>query len=379
MNKETNQGFLFGSEISAPIPWRTYATSAAVHVALVVLALILIPMAVTRDAKAPVKILTTLFAPTPVKPYKPEPPKVRPPKLLVKSEIVPRPTPLKAQPKPVIAPPVVKEIPKPIPQPEIAAAEPKPIPRVPIAEVAPAPAIKPQVHTGVFGSEQAAKKVEVAKDLKVGGFGDPNGAKTSPESRNTNLIAKVGSFEAPQGEGTAGGRGGTGRGTVRQTSFGTMEGQGSGPGGNGVGIGHGTVRQSGFGSADGGGGNGTGGNGRGGTVKTGGFGETAAAPNQPVQRPKAVTPSTTPVEILSKPKPVYTQEARNLHLEGEVSLEVIFSASGSVQVVRVIQGLGHGLDEAAQTAASRIRFKPGTRDGAPVDTRATIRIVFELT
>lgn len=114
-------------------------------------------------------------------------------------------------------------------------------------------------------------------------------------------------------------------------------------------------------------------------MKTGGFGETATGPNEPVQRAKAVVPAITPVEILSKPKPVYTPEARNLHLEGEVSLDVIFSASGSVQILRVVQGLGHGLDEAAQNAATRIRFKPGTRDGAPVDTRATIRIVFELT
>jgi TonB family protein len=381
MNSERDQSFLFGSEINPPVPWRTYATSAAIHVAAVVLLLVLVPMVVTRDVKAPLRLATTLLAPAPLKPFKPEPPKVRPPKLLAKSEIVPKPLvgPPKAEPKPVVPPPVSREIPKPVPQPQIAAAEPKPIPRLKIPEVAPAPAIKPQVHTGIFGSEQAAKKVEVAKDLKVGGFGDPNGAKTSPETQKSTLIAKTGSFESPQGEGTVGGRGGAGRGTVRQTSFGAMEGAGSGPGGNGVGIGHGTVRQSGFGAADGGGGNGPGGNGRGGTVKTGGFGETAAAANQPAQRPKAVTPNTTPVEIISKPKPVYTPEARNLHLEGEVALDVIFSASGSVQILRVVQGLGHGLDEAAQNAAARIRFKPGTRDGAPVDTRATIRIVFELT
>jgi TonB family protein len=90
-------------------------------------------------------------------------------------------------------------------------------------------------------------------------------------------------------------------------------------------------------------------------------------------------PSTTPVEILSKPRPVYTQEARDMHLEGEVSLEVVFSASGSVQVLRVIQGLGHGLDQAAERAATQIRFKPGMRGGSPVDTRATIHITFELT
>ena len=68
-----------------------------------------------------------------------------------------------------------------------------------------------------------------------------------------------------------------------------------------------------------------------------------------------------------------------MHLEGEVSLEVVFSASGSVQVLRVIQGLGHGLDQAAERAATQIRFKPGMRGGSPVDTRATIHITFELT
>lgn len=380
MNKETNQSLLFASEINPPVPWRTYATSMALHAGAVVLLLVIVPIIVTRDVQEPIKLVTTLIAPTPVKPYKPEPPKVRPPKLLAKSEIVPKPLPIppKVLPKPVVPPPVVKEAPKPIPQPQIAAAEPKPIPHAPIPEAAPAPALKPKVQTGVFGSEEAAKKVEAAKELKVGGFGDPNGAKTSPEAKNPTLVAKVGSFESPIGEGSAGGRGGAGRGTIRQTAFGATEGAGSGPGGNGLGVGHGTVRQSGFGAADGGG-NGTGGNGRGGTVKTGGFGETAAAANQPAQRQRPVAPTTTPVEILSKPKPVYTQEARSLHLEGEVSLDVIFSASGSVQILRVVQGLGHGLDEAAQNAASRIRFKPGTRDGAPVDTRATIRIVFELT
>src|SRR5690348_9229169 len=171
MNKETNQSFLFASEINPPIPWRTYATSAAIHVGLVVLLLVLIPIVVTRDVKEPLKLVTTLIAP--VKPYKPEPRKVRPPKLLAKSEVVPKPLPALPKPKPVIPPPpVAKEIPKPVPQPQIAAAEPKPLPRVQTPEVAPAPALKPQIHTGVFGSEQAAKKVEVAKDLKVGGFGD---------------------------------------------------------------------------------------------------------------------------------------------------------------------------------------------------------------
>lgn len=84
------------------------------------------------------------------------------------------------------------------------------------------------------------------------------------------------------------------------------------------------------------------------------------------------------MEILSKPRPVYTAEARERHVEGEVQLDVFFRASGQVEVLRVIHGLGLGLDETAATAASHIRFRPGTRDGSPVDMRGIVHIVFQL-
>jgi TonB family protein len=85
------------------------------------------------------------------------------------------------------------------------------------------------------------------------------------------------------------------------------------------------------------------------------------------------------VVILYKPKPAYTAEAAHLHLEGEAALEVVFSASGRVRVVRVVHGLGHGLDQEAERAAMEIRFRPATRGGNPVDTTAMVRILFQLT
>ena len=45
-----------------------------------------------------------------------------------------------------------------------------------------------------------------------------------------------------------------------------------------------------------------------------------------------------PAEITFKPTPVYTEEARKLHIEGEVLLEVVFEASGKLRVQRVIRG-----------------------------------------
>jgi protein TonB len=65
-------------------------------------------------------------------------------------------------------------------------------------------------------------------------------------------------------------------------------------------------------------------------------------------------------------------------LEGEVLLEVMFGANGQLQVNRVVRGLGHGLDEAAVTAASKIKFKPAQRNGASVNSTAVVHVMFQL-
>ena len=85
-----------------------------------------------------------------------------------------------------------------------------------------------------------------------------------------------------------------------------------------------------------------------------------------------------PVAIEEKPSPEYTSEARKLRVEGEVLLQVIFAADGRVRVLRVLHGLGHGLDEAATRAAEKIRFSPAQRDGQPVDSTAMLHVVFQL-
>jgi len=114
------------------------------------------------------------------------------------------------------------------------------------------------------------------------------------------------------------------------------------------------------------------------TVRRVGFGSRVAAAEPRRERREPVAKPEQPVEVLSKPKPVYTEEARQLRVEGEVVLEVLFSASGRLRVLRVLEGLGHGLDEAAMEAATRIDFKPARRDGMPVDHTAVLRVVFQL-
>jgi TonB family protein len=95
--------------------------------------------------------------------------------------------------------------------------------------------------------------------------------------------------------------------------------------------------------------------------------------------PKAVeSVVTTNLEIVSKPIPDYTREARQLKVQGDVVLRVTFTSSGRVVVQGVVHGLGHGLDEEARRVAQQIHFRPATRNGQPVDLTTTIVITFQL-
>ncbi len=108
------------------------------------------------------------------------------------------------------------------------------------------------------------------------------------------------------------------------------------------------------------------------------FGAVVARTAGPVNRSQSSNGQSAALEILEKPHPAYSEEARRLHIEGEIVLEMLFPATGQPTVLRVIRGLGHGLDENAATAALAIRFRPATERGEVVDTVATVRIEFQL-
>jgi TonB family protein len=116
-----------------------------------------------------------------------------------------------------------------------------------------------------------------------------------------------------------------------------------------------------------------------GVVRQAGFGDDVPAPPTVQSRPAAAAiAKITPAEIISKPNPVYTDEARSKKIEGEVLLEVVFEATGKIHVLRIVRGLGHGLDDAAVHAAEQIRFKPALKDGQPSDQTAVVHIIFQL-
>lgn len=221
------------------------------------------------------------------------------------------------------------------------------LPELPTAR----PAVK-VVATNTFstGSSVMPTTTRPASQVQTGGFGDPNGVPAREGNGRPVNINAFGSWGLPSGPGHGNGLGGANGvpGVVASSGFGNGVAVAGPPSGNG------------------------------GTVKAGGFGDSTPVPEAQPKRSAVDTAPTTPVEILAKPKPNYTDEGRKLKVEGEVRLEVLFTASGEVQVIRVLQGLGHGLDEQAVRAAEQIKFKPAQREGKAVDSRATLHIVFQL-
>jgi TonB family protein len=239
---------------------------------------------------------------------------------------------------------------------------PAPLAAIPLASPA---SIVPETP-GTFAARSSADEFRVQDGaisqpksslpkVQTGGFGDLDGlAKGGPGGRR-DLVAKLGSFDTANASG-ASEDSRQQRGTHRVVVDG-----GFGDGGVSADAAVGAqpskpakVQSSGFGDA---------------------VAQQSALKVQPTSSPG---PPLEPVTILFKPKPVYPEEARQLRLEGEVILNVVFEASGKLRVQRVIQGLGHGMDEAATFAAERILFKPAQREGRPVDYEALVHIIFQL-
>ena len=91
---------------------------------------------------------------------------------------------------------------------------------------------------------------------------------------------------------------------------------------------------------------------------------------------EAKSPGVTKPVILYKEKARYTKEARESGVFGTVVLSVVFAADARVTGIRVIRGLPQGLTESAIEAAQKIKFQPATKDGKPVNFRATLEFTF---
>ena len=325
-------------------PWSDFLVSYGIQ-AVVVAIFVWIPLLHPEILERPKPDYHAIeLVPTPV-PVNHEPQRQLP-KPVVVAEVEPPPADLRlAAPRPVPKPKVEEA---PAPEVKMATRKPEPLPPT-TAPVIP----KPPVRTNVFSTGSSAPQTidRPAQKVQTGGFGDPNGVPARTTQARAVNIAQAGGFDMPAGPGYGNGTGGAkgARGVVASTGFGggvATEGPKNSS--------RGPVQQAGFGDAD------------------------VPAPPTVQSRPAAQADRITPAEILSKPVPIYTEEARAKRIEGEVLLEVVLEASGRIRVLKVVRGLGHGLDDAAVHAAEQIRFKPALKDGQPSDSTAVLHIIFQL-
>jgi protein TonB len=129
--------------------------------------------------------------------------------------------------------------------------------------------------------------------------------------------------------------------------------------GPGSGGGAGTGRGTGLGEGDGAG------------IGAGSGGGTGGGPYRPGS-------GIAPPSVLREIKPDYTEEARRRGLAGDVVLEIVVRSDGTVGDIRILQGLGSGLDQRATDAVRQWRFSPARRFGAPVDVIVEVAVEFKL-
>ena len=331
-------------ELPQPSRWSKLFIGFGINSAFVLLLAVANPQFFTTDSRplVPHDYHVTLVAPAPlVEPEAQRPRVIATPVHLARNE-APKLAPAATETKPVLLPPTTIQASKPeaphrasnVPPP------PKPAPE------------KKEVKTDVFSA--AASEVTTHQpqhQVQTGGFGDPNGVPVQGASNNDKdalRVAQLGSFDLPAGSGQ----------------------------GNGTGGSHGTsgiLRSSGFGDAVS-----TQASNDSRAVQTGSFGTAVPKPALVSAHQVEAKPLVQPVEIVYKPRPAYTAEARRLKIEGEVLLEVVFTASGSLRINRVVKGLGYGLDDMALAAAQNIQFHPAKRGGQPYDCAALVHFVFEL-
>ncbi|WP_263359384.1 energy transducer TonB [Acidicapsa ligni] len=270
-------------------------------------------------------------------PPKPQIVKLEPPKIIMP----------KLEAKPDVKLPMVKEA---VNLPKVAAAKPAvvlaPQPKAALSAAA-APALTPQQHP----STQPVH------------FGDLNGVTPNPNANKPATVAALGNpYGGSQGKAEAP------RGVVGSTGFGNGTRSGSSAGTMGkvasAGLPGGTGTAS------------NGGSGSQGKVASAGIPGLSAASNTPAAAAVAEAKTTPPV-LLSHAAPQYTDEARQLKIQGDVVLRVTITTTGQMLVHNVIRGLGHGLDEAATRSATSYKFQPATKNGQPVDYTTNIIIKFQ--
>jgi TonB family protein len=104
----------------------------------------------------------------------------------------------------------------------------------------------------------------------------------------------------------------------------------------------------------------------------------APAPPEPAQGTVRIGGNVSPPVVLKAGEPEFSEQARRKKVSGDVMVHLIVDEQGMPQDVKVVRGLGMGLDEKAIEAVKQYRFKPAMREGAPVRVEMNVDVNFQI-
>lgn len=82
--------------------------------------------------------------------------------------------------------------------------------------------------------------------------------------------------------------------------------------------------------------------------------------------------------VIYKVDPEYSEEARKAKYSGTVLLQLVVDVDGRAKNIKVVKGVGLGLDEKAIEAVQKWKFSPGKKNGSAVPVYATVEVNFRL-
>ena len=85
-----------------------------------------------------------------------------------------------------------------------------------------------------------------------------------------------------------------------------------------------------------------------------------------------------PPQPISQPPPAYPEMARKAGVEGMVILHVLIDKEGNVRDVRLIKGIGAGLDESAIESVRQSKWTPAIQNHKPVAVWVSYPVRFKL-
>lgn len=328
------------------------AAAASIAINVTLLALVVILGLIIKTNPTVAKEVATVMLPPPPPPQpepKPQPIKIKP----LPPKPMPAPKIKMPEPKPMPIPPDVKPLPVPQPKPML-------LPPAPPKAVNPPPA-PVKVNLGVASAASVPNHDLHPSAVRLGASSNPLKPLTGPAVASVNLgnAGMPGMNKGNTGNGPRASAVNLGSGSPN----GNMNGHDNAVGPvRGVKLGSGTGPMTSQNFA---------------AVKPVALGTPPPREPEHTSAPSSLS-AATPPKVTYKPEPVYTEEAKAHHIEGDAVVKVVFRANGTIEVLGLVRGLGYGLDEPALQVARGIRFIPAKNAaGTPVDfpTNVVIRFI----